>query len=107
MVIAGQVLVEFADGQRYELRAGDVVWHESNLAHRWSSLGTETARLMLVNAARRRRVGTPRDLTVTLGDTGPRYRPPISARVSTEFAARIHGDETCRTSGGRSLSHRC
>lgn len=50
VVLAGQVLVEFADGQRYELSAGDVVWHESNLAHRWSSLGSETARLMLVNA---------------------------------------------------------
>ncbi len=50
VVIAGNVVIEFADGRRYELTSGDVVWHESSLAHRWSSLGSETAQLMLVNA---------------------------------------------------------
>ena len=50
VVIEGGVVVEFADGQRYELAAGDVLWHVSTLAHRWTSTGATTARLLLVNA---------------------------------------------------------
>ena len=43
-MLEGAVLVEFADGQRYELATGDVLWHVSTLAHRWTSLGDVTAR---------------------------------------------------------------
>jgi quercetin dioxygenase-like cupin family protein/lambda repressor-like predicted transcriptional regulator len=50
VVVEGAVLVELADGQRYELATGDVLWHVSTLAHRWTSLGDVTARLLLVNA---------------------------------------------------------
>jgi transcriptional regulator with XRE-family HTH domain len=48
VVLAGEVVVELADGQRHELAAGDVLWHVSTVAHRWTSQGP--ARLLLVNA---------------------------------------------------------
>jgi quercetin dioxygenase-like cupin family protein/lambda repressor-like predicted transcriptional regulator len=49
-VLAGSVLVEFIDGQRFELHAGDVLWHESTLAHRWTATGSQPSDLLLVNA---------------------------------------------------------
>ncbi|MGA9279116.1 helix-turn-helix domain-containing protein [Ilumatobacter sp.] len=49
-VTAGEVAIEFVDGQRYELTAGDLVWHESTLAHRWIASGTEVAHLLVVEA---------------------------------------------------------
>jgi transcriptional regulator with XRE-family HTH domain/mannose-6-phosphate isomerase-like protein (cupin superfamily) len=48
VVLAGAVHVEFGDGQHVDLAAGDVLWHVSTIAHRWTSQGA--ARLLLVNA---------------------------------------------------------
>ena len=48
VVLAGEVHVEFADGQHVDLATGDVLWHVSTVAHRWTSRGA--ARLLLVNA---------------------------------------------------------
>ena len=50
VVLTGEVVVELADGRRYELAAGDVLWHVSTVAHRWMSAGAATTRLLLVNA---------------------------------------------------------
>ena len=74
-------LVEFADGQRYELATGDVLWHVSTLAHRWTSpgrrhdaaaAGQRPARLPA--AARSRRI----------------VPPPHSADLVRELAPRPH-----------------
>lgn len=48
VVLEGAVHVEFADGQHVDLATGDVLWHVSTVAHRWTSQGA--ARLLLVNA---------------------------------------------------------
>lgn len=50
VVLEGEVVVELGDGRRFELGAGDVVWHLATIPHRWMSSGDVTARLLLVNA---------------------------------------------------------
>lgn len=49
-VVAGALLVELGDGQSFELGAGDVLWYEGTLAHRWSPVGTATVELLCVHA---------------------------------------------------------
>ncbi|MAT05486.1 MAG: hypothetical protein CL424_10640 [Acidimicrobiaceae bacterium] len=49
-VIAGSLLVELGDGQRFELGVGDVLWYEGNLAHRWSPEGDGATELLCVHA---------------------------------------------------------
>jgi transcriptional regulator with XRE-family HTH domain len=58
MVVEGAVEVEFADGRRVELRAGDVLWHVSTLGHRWVSRREHPARLLLVTARPSTAAGT-------------------------------------------------
>ena len=50
VVLDGAVVVELADGQRFELATGDVLWHVSTVAHRWTSQPDVAARLLLVTA---------------------------------------------------------
>ncbi|MCU1501492.1 MAG: hypothetical protein JWM12_846 [Ilumatobacteraceae bacterium] len=50
VVLEGRLLVEFGDGQQRELGPGDVLWHMSTIAHRWSVVGSPPTRLLLVNA---------------------------------------------------------
>ncbi len=49
-VVRGGLMVELGDGQRLELDAGDVLWHDATLPHRWSVRGAETLELLLVHA---------------------------------------------------------
>lgn len=50
VVVDGEIDVDFADGRRVALAAGDVLWHVSTVPHRWTSRGRHPARLLLVNA---------------------------------------------------------
>lgn len=49
-VVRGAVLVELGDGQSFELGAGDVLWYEGALAHRWSPVGDAPMELLCVHA---------------------------------------------------------
>ena len=61
VVLEGEVVVEFADGQRHELAAGDVLWHVSTLAHRWTSHGRRPACCWSTPARRRAAPRTARE----------------------------------------------
>ncbi|MFT3853731.1 MAG: XRE family transcriptional regulator [Ilumatobacteraceae bacterium] len=50
VVLDGEVDVDFADGRRVALAAGDVLWHAPTVPHRWTSRGQHPARLLVVNA---------------------------------------------------------
>lgn len=49
-VVRGRVRVELGDGQTFDLEAGDVIWYEGDLPHRWSQLGPTTTELLCVHA---------------------------------------------------------
>ncbi|NAZ76816.1 helix-turn-helix domain-containing protein [Kineococcus sp. T13] len=50
-VLAGRITVEFADGGRTDLDAGDSLHHEGELAHRWLLRGGEPAEVLVVLTA--------------------------------------------------------
>lgn len=49
-VIEGRLVVELATGARYELVAGDSLWHRGGVPHRWSVGDDQGARVLLINA---------------------------------------------------------
>lgn len=49
-VVQGGLSVELGDGQSFELGAGDVLWYEGTLAHRWTPLGEVPTELLCVHA---------------------------------------------------------
>jgi transcriptional regulator with XRE-family HTH domain len=67
VVTEGRLAVDIGPGQRHELGAGDVLWHDGSLPHRWQHLGDDTTRLLLVTARaappadRAHGAGTPPD----------------------------------------------
>lgn len=49
-VVSGAMRVELGDGQSFDLEAGDVLWYEGTLPHRWFQTGDATTELLCVHA---------------------------------------------------------
>jgi quercetin dioxygenase-like cupin family protein/lambda repressor-like predicted transcriptional regulator len=50
-LLAGEIVVELDAGRSERLRPGDSIWYAATTPHRWRSVGTETARILVLSAA--------------------------------------------------------
>ncbi len=51
LVVDGEVEVDLGDGGLLELRRGDSLYYAGGIPHRWRLIGSEAARLVVVQAA--------------------------------------------------------
>ncbi|MBX6387993.1 MAG: helix-turn-helix domain-containing protein [Frankia sp.] len=50
-LLAGEIIVELDAGRSERLLPGDSIWYAATTPHRWRSVGTETARILVLSAA--------------------------------------------------------
>lgn len=74
IVVAGKLLIEFADGRSFDLAAGDSLWHRSEIAHRWSVGQREGAEVILITTTRSRMQSATREPDSSASTTGASVR---------------------------------
>ena len=50
-LVEGEIEVELRSGRSERLAPGDAIWYAASTPHRWRSVGTQTARILVLNAA--------------------------------------------------------